>query len=284
MFLRPEPPKIEVRSLKPRVRVKAVREAAPNSQKRVVVIGDVHAQRGMEVEHMRWAGRYIAQHRHEIDYVVQIGDLGDWRSCCRHELNDTTKGRYKPTFREDLQAVQEALDALHGEIPAGEMPSAHLTLGNHEEWVSGFENQNPELEGDLWSRVLDMIHERGWKTYGYGEFCFLEGVGFTHVPKNLMDRPYGGKFPENQIANDAVFSIVYGHTHRRSEVTRYKIGPNQKVTILNVGSFMPYGYTPPHAKGSTTGLTYGLYDLRIGGGQILSSNFVNILDLERDYS
>ncbi len=45
-----------------------------------------------------------------------------------------------------------------------------------------------------------------WKTTPYRHWIFLEGVGFTHVPMSIMQKPIGGRYPENTIGNQATHS------------------------------------------------------------------------------
>jgi hypothetical protein len=284
-YNRPDRPLLDVRPLKPRVRVKADSvEQKPERIKRIVCIGDLHVTPGQKLDRMKWIARYIGENVNDIDYVQQIGDWHSFDSCSFHDRNDTVKGRYKPTLPEDMQALEESLHLFHGELPFSQTPSAHVTKGNHEDRVDRLENVIPELEGDLARRVDNMFQRFGWTTYEFGDFCFLEGVGFTHVPKNIMGRPYGGKTSERQIANDATFSIVYGHTHRRNEITVPKIGPNHQITVLNVGSAMPHGYVASYARLATTGWTYGIYDIQVAQGRIISTNFIPMLDLEARFA
>ena len=158
-----------------------------------------------------------------------------------------------------------------------------LCEGNHEERITRFENKSPETVGTLYNQFQELASRYRWRTHPFGQGLFIDGVGFTHVPKNIMGKPFGGQNPENQIANAATHSIVFGHTHRIGYRKAPKVGINNSVEILNLGSAMPEGYIAKYAGTSTTGWSYGIFDLTIKQGHIVSHNHINMLQLERDY-
>src|SRR5690606_27223118 len=69
---------------KPRYRVRAYNSNAIRDLplRRITCIGDTHGKPGMDMEHMEWIGRYVAEHR--PDNVVHIGDALDCESCEFH--------------------------------------------------------------------------------------------------------------------------------------------------------------------------------------------------------
>lgn len=274
---RQAPPPAEPIIDKPRVRV------STGGEIRVLAIGDVHAGPGMPTKHLGW----IAKHAIETQptHVVQIGDFGDWASCSFHEANDTVKGRLKPSFHADEDAVHAAYEALYGPMERAGLKALRFeTAGNHCHRVDRFVNANPELVGDWDIRLRQMPARFGVDRREYGEWLFLGGVGFIHHPANFLGRAYGGKYPENTIANDATFSIVWGHSHKSNVVHRPKIGPHDnRVTILNLGTAMPPNYVPPYAQWSTTGWSYGVFDLSISAGKITDHSFISINELGRRY-
>jgi hypothetical protein len=264
---------------KPRVRIKA----GVDRPKRILAIGDTHVQPNSDLSRFTWIGRLIGEGAY--DHVVQIGDWGSWDSCSTHDKNDTLKGRQKPSFLDDLEAVEESLDLIAQEVPLAEMPPHHITFGNHEARVLKFENATPEMENALWSRVTGLFHNHGWQTYDYGEYAHIEGCSFVHVPLNVMNLPMGGKNVERTIANDAACSIIFGHTHRRNEITVPKIGiHNFNVTVLNLGSAMPHGYVAQYARLATTGWSYGVYEIDVHGGRVLGTKFISMLELARRFA
>ncbi|RWN33415.1 hypothetical protein [Mesorhizobium sp.] len=61
-----------IEEIKPRVRVRAYNVSVTKDLpvRRMVAIGDLHLKPGMDFEHMRWIGRYVAETR--PDNVLQI--------------------------------------------------------------------------------------------------------------------------------------------------------------------------------------------------------------------
>jgi hypothetical protein len=97
-----------------------------------------------------------------------------------------------------------------------------------------------------------------------------------------MGREYGGK-TLNAIANDAMFSIVFGHSHRGQVLHAPKIGPTGGVTVLNLGTCLPTGYVAEYAKVATHSWTYGAWQLTIQAGKIIGHSFVSMDELKERY-
>jgi hypothetical protein len=270
-------------SEKPRVRVRAYN---PNTTRdlparRVVAIGDLHRKPGMPIEPMTWIGRYVTETR--PDNVIQIGDFLDFGSCEFHSAPGSASQAKRPSFQEDIESGYDAMEAYHKEVGLGEIPHDEIH-GNHEFRVERYEELAPNLAGTLVILREQLFARYRWKTTPYRHWLFFEGVGFTHVPMSIMQKPIGGRYPENTIGNQATHSIVFGHTHRNNNVTVPKIGINNAITVTNLGSAMPHGYVPDYADGATSGYTYGIHELRLRGGRVESDKFISMLELEERFA
>jgi hypothetical protein len=244
---------------------------------RVLVIGDTHDDpRHPDKSRFESFGRMAAERK--VDRVVQIGDFGTWDSVSRHEDRSTIAGRALPSFEDDMASCRMALMAFQRGMGDFRCP-LHIPLGNHEDRVRVYENLHPVMEGGMYRRLLEMFAQYRWETRRFGEFLFIDGVGFCHVPLNIMGRPYGGKNPENQIGNDATFSLVYGHTHKKVVKSVPKIGPTNQIKVVNVGCGLPFGHVEDYAKLSTTGWDYGVMEIAIQGGQIISEKWFDMLEV-----
>lgn len=261
---------------RPRVRVKA-----SEGLHRVLAIGDAHDDPRLDKERFKWFGRLAAESR--PDAIVQIGDWATLDSLNTFEANDTIAGQAKPSFAEDLASLEESIAAFNRQLPGGYKPRRVITKGNHEYRADRFENKNPELKEFFALQIDQAFLREGWEVKPYGDFLFIGGVGFTHAPHNQMGKPYGGKFPENQIGNDAVFSVVFGHTHKKSSRTFPKIGPNRQIQVINLGSALPDGHVETYAAKSTVGWSYGVFELLIGGGQVVADRFISMQELGARY-
>lgn len=248
---------------------------------RVLAVGDTH-------DHPTRGKRRFALFGHhavawEADWLVPIGDFTDANSFCHHVRDDTYKARQKPTHDEDLASFDAAFEALVEPIrDSGRDMLGHVTLGNHEQWVYNAENDSPQSHGTWSSRLERSITSRGFTFSPYGQFVFIGGVGFVHVPLNMMGRPAGGgKNGERTIANEATFDIVFGHTHRYHHLPVAKLGVRNTLTVVNLGSGMPDQYVGDHAENTPNGYHYGVVELVIRSGRIQSSRHVPMDELER---
>lgn len=278
----PDVPALDIGNEKPRVRIKAYNPLSVHDLpvRKVLAIGDTHWAPGMNFDHMKWIGRFAVESR--PDNVVHIGDALDLSSCEMHSAPGSASQARRPSFMEDIEAGEDALSAYHSEIATGEIPS-DIVFGNHEYRAWRMEEMAPNLAGTLTLQVEQLFARYRWRTTPYKHWLFMEGVGMTHVPLNIMGKPIGGRYPENTIGNQSTHSIIFGHTHRSNHITVPKIGVNNSITITNVGSAMPYGYVADYADGCTTGLTYGVHLLRLRGGRVESNNFVSMLELQERY-
>lgn len=285
LYEAPTPEIVEVAPPKrPRVRVKVGNTVKPEGHEyRVLGIGDLHDHPHLgNKDRFRWIARYANEHR--IQNIRQIGDWATFDSCSQYENYGTISGRMKPSFENDIDSLEESLGAFISQFDEDYRPNCKVTMGNHENRVYQWEDTHPETEG-MFGLRLEQAFARGRFDYcQYGEWDFVGGVGFTHVPLTIMGKPYGGKMPSNMIGSDAMFSIVFGHTHKGFVMPRPKIGPQKQITVVNLGCALPYGHVEPYAKLSTTGWTYGIYDLVIQAGDIRSHRFISMIELEKLYA
>jgi hypothetical protein len=263
-----------------RVRVKAARSVDDAPVYRVLAVGDAHDAPSLpDKSRFRWIARHAVETK--PDQIVQIGDFASFDCLSRHALPGTLSQKLRPSFAHEMESLEEALNAMHGVF--GTDMQLHVTLGNHETRIQKYELSTAELEGTLWQPVLDLFARYGWRTHDEGAFHFVGGVGFVHAPRTLMGREYGGK-TLNAIANDAMFSIVFGHSHRKQILSVPKIGPLAGVDIINLGTCMPTGHVEPYARVSMTGWTYGVMLLTIQNGRVIGHDFTSMEALRERYA
>jgi len=248
---------------------------------RVIAIGDTHDEPNIPKDRFKWIGRHCLARM--PDRIVQIGDFASWNSVSAHEERGSLGYAQRPSFQEDLRSCEEAMAAFYKETSDLVIP-LELVCGNHEDRIQRFENKTPETVGTLWAQFDDLCARHRWRLHPYGQWLMIDGVGFIHVPMNIMGRPYGGQQSENQIANHATHSIVFGHTHRSTFRKTPKIGANNSIEIMNLGSAMPSGYVAKYAGTATTGWSYGIYELELRAGHIVSHTFTSMSQLEALYA
>ena len=248
---------------------------------RVLAIGDTHDEPAIPKDRFTWIGRHCVARM--PDRIVQIGDFASWNSISSHEERGSLGYAQRPTFQEDLRSLEEAMSAFYKETSSLSIP-LELVCGNHEDRIQRFENKTPETVGTLWAQFEDVCARHRWRLHPYGQWLIIDGVGFIHVPMNIMGRPYGGQTSENTIANHATHSIVFGHTHRSTFRKTPKIGANNSIEIMNLGSAMPDGYIAKYAGTATTGWSYGIYELELRAGHIVSHTFTSMSQLAELYA
>lgn len=246
----------------------------------ILAIGDSHDSPALDKDRFRWMGKHAAQMK--PDRIVHIGDFASWDSMSMHEERGSLGHSMRPSFKNDLDSCEEAMAEFFKQIQHLEIPM-DMTAGNHEDRINRFENKNPETVGTLWAQFEEMAARYRWRIHQYGQWLMIDGVGFIHVPMNIMGRPYGGQNSENTIANHATHSIVFGHTHRSTFRKTPKIGINNSIEIMNLGSSMPNGYIAKYAGTATTGWSYGIVEMRIQNGHIMEYRHISMEQLQELY-
>lgn len=270
---------IEEAPVRQRVRVPVRRQPDETPATRIVAIGDTHQQPGMPVDRWRWIARYVGETR--PDKVVHMGDIGEFSSVSSHEKPGTLPQKIRPSFLNDLEAVEEGFAAYRKALGDTDIPH-HAVLGNHEDRIVRFESGNAELAGALWSMFMDVTARYNWHTTPYKKYLFINSVAFTHVPMTLNEVPYNGK-TLNPIGNELTFSLCFAHSHRFAYLTVPKIGPDNRINILNVGSAMPQGFYPLHNKSQQGATTWGIVDLTVQAGRITRHEFIPMAHLQERY-
>ena len=231
---------------KPRIRVPArsVYSPMPNvygKPVRVLVWGCAHDSPTIpDKSRFRHAGQLAAELR--PDFIVDLGDSADIDSLSTHAMPGSTDDRARPGFLAEIDSLTEAYSAFDKTAPsADEIPRYHL-LGNHENRAARFESNNPAAIGVYTIPLAQVFARLGFAEKQYREWLYIEGVGFTHCPINMMGKEYGGKTAENQVINESTHSVVWSHIHRMHHARRSKVGVGNGIQSYNTGTFMPQGY------------------------------------------
>lgn len=229
---------------------------------------------------MLWLGRWCADMA--PDYIVQLGDWLTLDSLSTHANPGSITKMIQPPVHDDLVAGEQSLQMFTKGL-GGYGGKRIIVYGNHEYRAHRYEDRFPELQGVIVGRLDGLFEAADFRIVPYGEYVFIEGVGFTHHVNNTLGRPYGGKTAAQRIATDSVFSTVSGHTHQRHSVAVPKIGPNANVRAISAGCALPSGYVEHYAKHATTGWEYGAMWLSICEGVILDEHWFSMELLEERY-
>lgn len=167
--------------------------------KKILVIGDTQCKPGISLQYMANIGQYIVDKRPDV--IVHIGDHFDFES-----LSSYDKGKRSMEGRRlvaDLAAGHEGMELLMAPLRHLQSqqrrfrkkvydPQMVLCLGNHEERFDRMANDNPELEGFVGTKTLN-LEQYGWEVYPFLKPAVIEGIHFVHYLANpFTGRPYGG--------------------------------------------------------------------------------------------
>lgn len=274
------PPKTPTIIVKPKYKIVRPTGRGPKTKTLVAAIGDGHDGPGIpDKSRWLWGGKHVQARKH--DCVLQIGDLFTLDSVSRFAVPGTLEGKEAPFWKDDMASGKEALNAFQDGLGGYEVDK-HCTLGNHEDRYASQMGRQPWAMDALRDTPHTILGDRGWTYSPYGEFYFIGRTGFVHVPLNRMGKPFGGKFAENQIGNESVFDVVYGHSHRPLIKPFPKLN-NETVKVLNLGCFLPDMHVEPYAKHTLHGWEYGMYDLTLLGGRISKADWIPMAELEERY-
>jgi hypothetical protein len=190
---------------------RALGEGTPSNHdgyRRHIVIPDVQAKDGVPLDHLEWAGRYIADM--QPDVVVCLGDFADLPSLSAYDKGKKTfEGR---RYKKDVEASKDAMRRLMAPINAmHKKPELHLTLGNHEERILRAIENEAILDGVI--SIDDLGYEQaGWNVYPYLHPVEIDGVNYAHYfVSGVMSRPVASA--RALVAKNHV-TCVQGHVQK----------------------------------------------------------------------
>lgn len=180
------------------------------------IIPDVQDKSGVPKEHMGWIGEYIVDQKPDV--VVQIGDWGDFPSLSSYDFK--TKRAEGKRLKADMDSLAESVDTLMAPIRRAKkkLPEMHVVLGNHENRVDRYINNNPELDGVLPTPTA-LYKSRGFEVHDFLKPLVVDGVAYVHYMANpLSGKPYGGATAS--ILRNVGHSFVMGHRQVLDMATR----------------------------------------------------------------
>lgn len=179
-----------------------------NGPKKHCVIPDVQAKPGVPLEHLEWAGRFIAEK--QPDVVICIGDFADMESLSSYDKGKRSfEGR---RYRHDIDAAKRAMDLLMAPIlkEPGYTPRLVLTMGNHEQRIVRATDNEPLLYGTI--GLEDLGYEQwGWEVIPFLKVIKIDGVSYSHYFYNHnTGKPYAGLNLETRLKTIGM-SFTMGH-------------------------------------------------------------------------
>lgn len=240
-----------------------VKIKVPNTPKhglRIAVIPDVQIRPGVPMDHLTWAGKYIA--RKQPDVIVQIGDFSDILSLSSHDQKGSL--RLEGTrYKKDLDSTQRAMNLLMDEIVdvPGYHPVLILCYGNHEYRITRAVESDPKWQGMV--SIDDLGYESfGWKVFPFLQPVTLGGVAFCHYfPSGVKGLPVGSA---KALLTKLHMSAYAGHQQGR-DIAYSKRADGTDMTAIISGSFYQHAeeYLTPFTNNHWRGL-YFLHEVKDG--------------------
>lgn len=231
------------------------------------VIPDVQAKPGVPLDHLRWAGEYIAEKRPDV--IIVIGDFSDLQSLSGYDKGKMAAENRR--YKNDLEATHKAMELLMTPIVKAEgyRPRLVMTPGNHEDRIARFVNDNPIMEGTMSSKDLG-FEAWGWEVQPYLKPVEIDGVAYCHYFYNPnTGKPYGGANLQTRL-NTLGYSFTMGHQQGLSVAIKdITDGKGTRIRGLVAGSFYQHeeAYKGPQGNGHWQGIIMkhevrdGNYDL-----------------------
>jgi hypothetical protein len=201
----------------------------------IAVIADTQCKSEEDLEYMLWIGKYLAEKKPDV--IVHIGDHYDFPS-----LSSYDKGKASAEGRrlyQDIKAGNTGFEHLNRylqQVP-NYRPRKVFTLGNHENRLDRYVEDNPELLGTLGVDKLPFA-KYGWEVYPFLQPVEIEGIFFVHYLANPMNgKPFGGT--SANILKTVGRSFVVGHKQCLDIAVRPTIDGKQQLGIVN-GACYPF--------------------------------------------
>jgi hypothetical protein len=180
-----------------------------------IVCFDPHAHYRHHNNRAEWLGKLITDVK--PDTVIIGGDVADMPSLSGYDKGKKSfQGR---TYQADIGAHGDFQERLWNTVRRSKrkMPRRVALIGNHEQRIDRAIEVQPELEGtvsykdlDLEKYYDDIIHYRG-NTPGQIE---IDGVFYAHYfISGVMGRAVGGEHPAYSLLTKKYASCTQGHSH-----------------------------------------------------------------------
>jgi len=180
----------------------------------ILVIADTQVDNNTPTEHLVSLSKYIWKNKPA--HIVHIGDHWDLPSLSSYVTNAEKEGR---RLKDDLEGGERALKLImehpNQKNKSGKRvkykPNLHFIMGNHENRLNRFIQDNPILTDMI--NIESLVEAEGWKVHNFLEPLFIEDICFIHfMPNPESGRPVGGSI-ENKL-NKFPHSFVHGHQQK----------------------------------------------------------------------
>lgn len=193
------------------------------------IIPDVQAKAGVPLDHLSFAGQYIAEKKPEV--IICLGDFADMPSLSSYDVGKKSfEGR---NYIQDIKAAHTAMNILmtpiHNAMKKDKSwkPRLVLTLGNHEERIERAIENDRKLEGLISTNDLK-YEDWGWEVIPFLEVKVIDNVAYSHYfTSGVMGRPVASA---KALTTKKHMSCIMGH-HQSTELDMSSIRADGKPII-----------------------------------------------------
>jgi len=205
---------------------------------KIVVVPDTQVKPGVPINHLLWAGKYIAEKKPDV--IIHIGDHWDMPSLSSYDVGKKSfEGR---RYKDDVDAGNLAMDLflqpIKKEIRRIQKnkkktwkPRFIYTTGNHEQRIERAVENDAILEDVI---SYDDLNLSDWEVVPFLQPVVINGVAFAHYfTSGVMGRPVSSA---GALLSKKMMSSVMGHVQDR-DIAYGKRADGQLLTGLFAGIF-----------------------------------------------
>ena len=206
-----------------------------------LIIPDPHAHPDYDNDRADWLGALIKDIKPDV--VVMLGDSADMPSLSGYDKG--TKSFHGRSYIRDIEAHLEFQERLWRPLKRAKkkLPFRVALEGNHEHRIKRAINLQPELEGAIdpkhleMDRFYDIYVEYKGTTPGVIK---IDGINYAHYfVSGVMGRPIGGEHPAYQLLIKEFTSCTCGHIHTLDYAIRTDVN-GRKMAGLIAGVYQDY--------------------------------------------
>tara|TARA_R100000655_G_scaffold3892_2_gene12966 strand:+ start:1352 stop:2263 length:912 start_codon:yes stop_codon:yes gene_type:complete len=187
--------------------------------KTILVVPDSHAKVGVPNHRYEWLGRLATDI--QPDHIVDIGDWFDMHSMNGYDKPGSRSFR-GASYWNDIEIGLDARLRFKDQIDTYNRgrrkeyryePELTFCVGNHEQRISRFIEEEPRFEGVI---SLDDLRseELGWEQVPFLDIKNIEGCNFSHYfTSGVMSRPISGMHQAASLLTKRFETCIQGHTH-----------------------------------------------------------------------
>lgn len=148
----------------------------PHKKPTHLVIPDTQCKPGVPLDHLLWAGKYIAERKPDV--VVHLGDHFDMPSLSSYDGRGSRAMEGK-RYKADIEAGNTGLHLLMEGMGSFRPKRMILLRGNHEDRIERAINEDPKLEGIIGYHDFDDV-KLGWEPVDYLKPICVDGIWYCH--------------------------------------------------------------------------------------------------------